>query len=72
MTKCKFYDVVVAGGGVAGVASAVAAAKGCDPSEIPAGEVRACLKANGCIVDALREFGVGPGNVENTPEYSEN
>ena len=59
-------------GEAAGVAAALAAAKNCDPAEVPAAEVRACLLANGCILDAAPEFGVDPGNVEKTPEYSEN
>ena len=59
-------------GEAAGVAAALAAAKGCDPVEISAAEVRGILSANGCILDAAPEFGVDPGNVEKTPEYTEN
>lgn len=59
-------------GEAAGVAAALAAAKKCDPVEVTADAVRACLAKNGCILDAAPEFGVDPGNTEKTPEYSEN
>ena len=71
----EIYRVIPAAavtGEAAGVAAALAAAKGCDPVEVTADEVRECLLKNGCIVDAAPEFGVDPGNTEKTPEYSEN
>jgi 2-polyprenyl-6-methoxyphenol hydroxylase-like FAD-dependent oxidoreductase len=68
----RVIPAAVVTGEAAGVAAALAADKDCDPVEIPAAEVRACLSANGCILDAAPEFGVDPGDVEKAPEYSEN
>ena len=68
----RVIPAAVVTGEAAGVAAALAAAKNCDPVKLPVAEVRACLAENGCILDAAPEFGVDPGNVEKTPEYSEN
>lgn len=49
------FDVIVAGGGFAGVAAALAAAVahtvGCDAKDIPTSTLRQNLKNRGCVVD---------------------
>jgi len=57
----EIFRVIPAGvitGEAAGVAAAMAAKKGCDPTELSVDELRARLKGNGCIVDASPDFGV--------------
>jgi len=67
----RVIPAAVVTGEAAGIAAALAASNGCDPVEVAASEVRACLKANGCIIDAAPEFGVAHGNVEDSSEYTE-
>lgn len=71
----EIYRVIPAAavtGEAAGTAAALAAAKGCDPAELPVGELRAKLLAAGCVIDARPEFGVDPGVAEKPDVYSEN
>ena len=71
----EIYRVIPAAavtGEAAGMAAALAAAKGGDPAELPVGELRAKLLAAGCVVDAKPEFGVDPGSSGKTEVYSEN
>ena len=71
----EIYRVIPAAavtGEAAGLAAALAAAKGIDPADVSVGELRAKLTAAGCIVDAAPEFGVDSGTAEKTEEYREN